>query len=330
MTQRRRADDPAVMLTGSRGFVGRAVSKLLRGSGHRVIGLDVTSRINPLLPETESRFDSAPSDHGAPEGGEADISCDIRDAAGLRRAFEAERIGAIIHLAAILPTAAQRDPLLATQVNVQGSFNLLEMARQCGVRRFVFGSSLSVYGSYSEEHVVSESDRCAPEDLYGAAKIYVEQLGQAYHEQHGLEFVSLRIGRVVGPGARSVSSAWRSEIFESLNATSPAEIRMPYVADERLLLVHVEDVAKMLIRLLEAPQLKDSIYNAPCESVVVEDLKSEVERLNPKIRVSVGDVVAAGNPRRLDASRFVQEFGFEAMPISQRLREWKKDAEPTE
>ena len=106
--------------------------------------------------------------------------------------------------------------LAATQVNVEGSLNLLEMARQFEVRRFLFGSSLSVYGTCPAHQVVTEMDRAAPEDLYGAAKLYVEQLGEAYRQAHGLEFVSLRIGRVVGPGARSATSVWRSEIFECL------------------------------------------------------------------------------------------------------------------
>lgn len=148
-----------------------------------------------------------------------------------------------MHLAAILPTAAQREPLLATKVNIQGSINLLALAREFGVRRFVFGGSLSVYGTCPADHVVSEADCAAPEDLYGAAKLYVEQLGEAYQRAHAMQFVSLRIGRVVGPGARSATSAWRCEIFERLSVTGSGQIEIPYPESERILLVHVEDVA---------------------------------------------------------------------------------------
>ncbi len=172
-----------------------------------------------------------------------------------RRLFRRQRIDGIVHLAAVLPTAAQREPLLATKINIQGSVNLMEMARQFEVSRFLFGSSLSVYGTCPADQVVTEMDRVAPEDLYGAAKLYVEQLGEAYRHTHGLEFVSLRIGRVVGPGARSATSAWRSEIFECLEKAGPAEIDIPYADSERILLVHVEDVATMLLQLLQAPRL---------------------------------------------------------------------------
>ncbi len=227
--------------------------------------------------------------------------------------------GGIVHLAAILPTAAQRDPIRAMHVNIVGSMNLLELARRFRVPRFVFGSSLSIYGSCPADRVVSEADRAAPEDVYGAAKLCVEQVGSALATSSGLEFVSLRIGRVVGPGARSATSAWRSEIFELLSAES-GNIALPYTSSERVLLVHVEDAARALVTLLDASSPRHAIYNAPCESWVVQDLKNELESLNPKLRVTLGDAYAKGNPRLLDASRFQNEFSFATRSIAERLR----------
>jgi len=214
---------------------------------------------------------------------------------------------------------AQREPARATQVNVGGSLNLLEMARQFGVRRFIFGSSLSVYGTCPAEQVVTEMDRAAPEDLYGAAKLYVEQLGEAYRRAHGLEFVSLRIGRVVGPGAQSATSAWRSEIFERLGTEGATEIEIPYTESERILLAHVEDVATMLLQLLQAPSPAHSVYNAACESVVVGELKRELERLNPRLRVKLGGRAVVGNPRQVDWSRIAGEFGVGMVPMFEQL-----------
>jgi len=286
-----------VLVTGGRGFIGRSVSKLLHRHGYRVISIDVT-----------------PASMGIDE-----VAGDITDSAELDGLVQQECIAAIIHLAAVLPTAAQREPFIATKVNIQGSINLLEMARRFGVRRFLFASSLSIYGTCPAERVVTEMDRAAPEDLYGAAKLYVEQLGEAYRHTHGLEFVSLRIGRVVGAGARSTTSAWRSEIFECLEKACPAEIEIPYADSERILLVHVEDVAKMFLYLLQGPQPAHSVYNAACESVIVGELKSEVERLNPRLRVKLGGQAVVGNPRQVEWSRFGGEFGFGMVPIIEQL-----------
>jgi nucleoside-diphosphate-sugar epimerase len=284
-----------VLITGALGFVGRAAREALRDADCRVISADVTS--------------DAAGDQ---------VHCDITNVAQVDNLFSQHRIDAVVHLAAILPTAAQRDPARATQVNVAGSLNLLEAARKCGVRRFVFGSSLSVYGTYPAEHVVNESDRTAPEDVYGAGKVFVEQLGEAYRRANGLEFVSLRIGRVVGPGARSMTSAWRSQIFECIDG-GPAEFVIPYTEQERVLLVHVEDVGRMLLELVRAPQLRQNVYNAGCESVIVRDLKSEIERLSPKVRVRLEGQTVTGNPRQVDWSRFAGEFVFRIVPIFKRL-----------
>jgi nucleoside-diphosphate-sugar epimerase len=255
---------------------------------------------------------------------ESEVLCDLRDAAGLQRLFEtrgkSQQFVGIIHLAAVLPTAAQREPLRATQVNIEGSLHLLEAARRFGVHRLVFGSSLSVYGSCPADQVVSERQRAAPEDLYAAAKVYVEQLGEAYRRSSGLEFISLRIGRVVGCGSQSMTSAWRSQIFEHLTAPNPTEIAVPYIGSERILLVHVDDVARTLVALLTAEQPAHAVYNAPCESVAVSDLKREVEQLNSNITVELGQTTASGNPRLLDSSRIRQEFAFEPLTIFEQLR----------
>jgi nucleoside-diphosphate-sugar epimerase len=297
-------DSNSVLVTGGRGFIGRAVRKLLHRSGYTVLALD-----QPELPAPGTGY-FAPG---------LEITIDITDLEQLRSLFQAREIAAIVHLAAILPTAAQREPERATQVNVEGSLNLLEMARQFRVRRFIFGSSLSVYGTCPADQVVTEMDRGAPEDVYGAAKLYVEQLGRAYRQAHGMEFVSLRIGRVVGPGARSVTSAWRSAIFERLGTASAAEIEIPYADSERILLVHVEDVAKMFVHVLRAGVPAQCVYNAGCESVIVGELKSEIERLNPRVRVKLGGQAVVGNPRRVDWSRFAGEFGFGIVPIFEQL-----------
>ena len=137
----------------------------------------------------------------------------------VRWVFESEAIAGIVHLAAILPTAAQRDPVRATRVNVDGSLNLV--GNGAAVRRaaIVFGSSLSIYGTC----------RCGPGCIRNGSgprrKICTARQnftssnwGRHIAQGHGLEFVSLRIGRVVGPGARSATSPWRSEIFELLSA----------------------------------------------------------------------------------------------------------------
>jgi UDP-glucose 4-epimerase len=292
----------SVLVTGGRGFIGRAVVKLLRRKGYPVISLDRSP---------------APADEFS---GWLEVEGDVTEGHQFRSVVKTHCIHSIIHLAAILPTAARQNPLTAFEVNFKGSRDIVGEARSVGVHRLVFGSSLSVYGTYPKDKVVFESDRVLPEDSYGAAKNFVEQFGKTSRERDGVDFVSLRIGRVLGAGSNSVTSAWRSEIFELLKSEHPAEIFIPYGPSERILVVHVDDVAEMLLALLSASHTEHAIYNAPCESIVVDDLKRFVESLNPNLTVRLGDGRPTGNPQMLDFSRFQKEFSVETIPIFDRLR----------
>ena len=80
------------------------------------------------------------------------------------------------------------------------------------------------------------------------------------------------------------------------------------------------ELATMLLCLVGASSLAHAVYNTPCESVVVGDLKRVVEDLNSNITVKLGDGTPAGNPQMLDASRFQNEFQFESVSICDRLR----------
>src|SRR6516164_2850920 len=102
------AEKPSrVLVTGGRGFIGRAVVKLLQRHGYHVISIDKAST-------GEEESDS-----------HVELFGDICDYMHMQQLFERTRIDGIVHLAAILPTAAIRDPSDATFVNIGGSHVLL-------------------------------------------------------------------------------------------------------------------------------------------------------------------------------------------------------------
>src|SRR5258708_21325817 len=120
----------SVLVAGGRGFIGRSLCALLEQEGYRVLSVDQTSH-------HALQFNSARSHRN--------LQCDIADYAQVRKLFAAESVDGIIHLAAVLPTAAQRDPLLATRVNIGGRVNLPEKARRFSGRRLVFPRYLTIY-----------------------------------------------------------------------------------------------------------------------------------------------------------------------------------------
>jgi UDP-glucuronate 4-epimerase len=131
------------------------------------------------------------------------VETDIRDQKRLRDVFAEASFDAIIHLAAragVRPSIAQ--PRLYTEVNVAGTQNLLELAREFGVKKFIFASSSSVYG-VNQKVPFSEADPIfKPISPYAATKLAGEALCHVYHHLYGLDIACLRFFTVYGPRQR--------------------------------------------------------------------------------------------------------------------------------
>ena len=287
-----------ILVTGAAGFIGRHVCDRLTQGGVAFLGID---HHLPLHAGSELR------------------ACDISDTEAVVQLFRQYAVGVVIHLAAVLPSAARSDPEAATRVNVTASTQLLEAAVRAGVRRFAFASSMSVYGSWGSKHVFREDDATGPVDLYGMAKRYVEVYGELLSNQGALSFVALRIAGVVGAGAHSATSAWRSEIFEKLGTGAPQKVVLPFHQDSTLSLVHVEDVADMLVLLAQQENLRWPIYNTPAENWPIQDLKRSLQALDPNISVDLPSVNGKPAPALSDGARFSAELGYSLGPLQARF-----------
>jgi UDP-glucuronate 4-epimerase len=129
------------------------------------------------------------------------IDGDIRDRATLD-AIQG-RIDAIVHLAALAgvrPSIA--DPVRYAEVNIKGTQNLLEFARERAVRQFVFASSSSVYGVNPRVPWSEDDHVLQPISPYAATKVAGELLGHVYSQLYGIRFLALRFFTVYGPRQR--------------------------------------------------------------------------------------------------------------------------------
>ncbi|MGO9479973.1 MAG: GDP-mannose 4,6-dehydratase, partial [Limisphaerales bacterium] len=128
---------------------------------------------------------------------------DITNRAALDELFSTVKFDQIIHLAAragVRPSLA--DPALYQRVNVEGTANVLEAARQAGVKKITIASSSSVYG-VNAKVPFSESDPIfSAISPYAASKLACESLGHVYHHVYGLDVTMLRLFTVYGPRQR--------------------------------------------------------------------------------------------------------------------------------
>ena len=187
-----------VLVTGGAGFIGsHLVARLLAEGGWRVVVLD---DFNDFYDPALKRRNVEP--HLGREEFELH-EADIRDRAALDEVFKGTQFDCIVHLAAragVRPSLAE--PVLYTETNINGTVNLLELARAHGVRQFVFGSSSSVYGENEKVPFAEDDPVNRPISPYAATKAAGELLCHTYSHLFGLRSVCLRFFTVYGARQR--------------------------------------------------------------------------------------------------------------------------------
>ena len=130
-------------------------------------------------------------------------------------------IHGVFHLAALWLLQCHEFPRAAFEVNVAGTFNVLEAAYQNKIERLVYSSSASVYGDAVEEPM-TESHPFNNKNFYGATKISGEAMARAYHFRYGLDYVGLRYMNVYGP-RQDYKGAYIAVIMKMLDAIDRGE-----------------------------------------------------------------------------------------------------------
>ncbi|HMP82904.1 MAG TPA: GDP-mannose 4,6-dehydratase [Verrucomicrobiota bacterium] len=185
-----------ILVTGGAGFIGSHLVDRLLAEGHNVTALD---NFDPFYPATIKEANiAAQLRHSSYHL----VRADIRDTEILKTQLNAD-FDIIVHLAAkagVRPSI--EDPVGYQQVNVAGTQNLLEFARERGIKRFVFASSSSVYGVNPDVPWGESEAGLRPISPYAATKVAGELLGHVYSHLYGIRFIGLRFFTVYGPRQR--------------------------------------------------------------------------------------------------------------------------------
>src|SRR5882672_8197784 len=186
-----------ILLTGGAGFIGSHLAEKLLKRGDRVVVLD---NFDPYYDEAIKRGNISAA---LRDSRYRLVTGDIRDAASIDALFKAEKFDAVVHLAAragVRPSIAE--PVLYTDVNLNGTSVLLEACRRHGPGKFIFGSSSSVYGDSNKVPFSEDDPVDRPVSPYAATKAAGELLCHAHHHIHGLDVTCLRFFTVYGPRQR--------------------------------------------------------------------------------------------------------------------------------
>jgi UDP-glucose 4-epimerase len=164
-----------ILVTGGAGYIGSHTVRLLREQGYNCVVLD------------SMEFGHRAAVRDAPL-----VVGNIKDVELLKHLFVESDIDSVIHFAAYkAPGESMEDPARYFDNNASGTLSLLHAMQQSGVKRIVFSSSCSVYGTPSVLPV-SENNALHPESPYAESKLMVEQMLKWFDTNHGIRYASLR------------------------------------------------------------------------------------------------------------------------------------------
>jgi len=184
------------LITGGAGFIGSHLVDCLLNEGWQITVIDnLDPFYDPVIKENNVSKHVSNTNYRL-------VRLDIRNLEGLMTTLNDE-YDVIVHLAAkagVRPSIL--DPLTYQEVNVRGTQNLLELAKEKGIKQFVFGSSSSVYGVNPNLPWSEEDHVLMPISPYASTKVSGELLGHVYSHLYGIRFIALRFFTVYGPRQR--------------------------------------------------------------------------------------------------------------------------------
>ena len=244
-----------VLVTGVAGFIGSATARALLERGNRVVGID---NLNDYYEVTlkRARLDNLGRQFGNRFHFE---QLDFSNADTLTTFAEAQDFDSIVHLGAQAGVRYSIDnPQAYVQSNLVGHCNMLDLARQRGVRHMVYASSSSVYGGNTSLPFRVEDRVDHPLSLYAATKKADELLSESYASIHRLPLTGLRFFTVYGPWGRPDMAMW---IFtrallagEPLPLFNGGEMRRDFT--------YIDDIVSGVVACLDSPPADDNALKA--------------------------------------------------------------------
>jgi nucleoside-diphosphate-sugar epimerase len=292
---------PHILVTGGAGFVGSYVVRDLLLAGQEVIVLDSTVTLNAL--------DSVLDEH---ERARLHIEQgDVSDGWLLLQLCKRHTVDRIVHLASPLTAMIRASPGPGIAAMCGGTANVLEAARELGVRRVVWASSIAVFGRQPPGAVANNAPR-RPESLYGSGKVLCEDLAAAYRSDAGVDSIGLRLTVLYGAWRLRGWGASFGQDSDPIRAALLGEPLVVHNPELGLDWLYVEDAAALICRSLEAPTPDVHVFNTSGEAATRHEFAKRIAEAVPAKVVVESDEEGTrpGEPVRFDDSELRSQIGY--------------------
>lgn len=290
-----------ILVTGATGQIGSELVPLLRGrsgkdnviaSGHRKKPSSELGSAGPF------------------------VFGDVGDPIWLRSLVEGEGVTEIYHMASLLSAIGEQDPQLTWQVNIQGLYNVLEIAREHGIKVF-WPSSIAVFGTGYPRDSTPQETVIMPSTMYGVTKAAGELLCHYYHHRFGVDVRSVRYPGIISaetpPGGGTTDyavaifyGAVRHQHYECF-VREDTVLPMMYMPDCLDAAVQIMNVPSENVKRHDGYNLNSLSFSA---GQLAREIKQHVPGLKVVYRPDHRQAIADSWPRSLDDSAARNDWGW--------------------
>ena len=266
-------------ITGAQGCIGSWIVKALAERGDAPVVFDRSDdarRLSAIM--SDESLDSVRFIRG-----------DITDKQAVSSALSSSDAKVVIHLAGLQVPTCKADPILGARVNVIGTLNVFEAARELGAAGVVYASSAAVYGMSEDETPLDENDQCEPGTHYGVFKRTNEGNARIYFLDHQLSSVGLRPLTVYGVNRDTGLTSDPTKAMKAAVLRRPFHIRFAGSTDFQ----YVADTAAAFIACADQMPEGAHVFNLHGETVEVSGI---AKLINEMALNSNGDLVTFGGP----------------------------------
>lgn len=291
-----------IMVTGAAGQIGSELLKVLRAKygGENVLAADIQNLPDPSLRE------SGPFEF-----------CDVTQREAIEAIIRRYGIDTIYHLAAILSAKGEKNPRLAWDVNINGTYNILETARDHRLVRVYIPSSIAAFGPETPRQATPQETILRPKTIYGVTKVAGELLADYYVRQFAVDVRGSRFPGIIShetlPGGGTTDYA--VAIF--YEAVKNKRYTCFLGADTRLPMMYMPDCLKSVMDLMEVdfPRLRHHAdFNLAAMSFTPAELAAEIRKHIPdftcEYRPDFRQAIADSWPMSIDDTAAREEWGW--------------------